>query len=156
LSEQINPLINPREIKIRAARSEDCISLARLSNELEHPTTPEQVAERFSAASQEKTYALFVAELPAGELAGFVELVVERLIDAEPRVDVAGLVVSANCRGTGIGRILMDHAERWAVERGCKIVHLRTNLKRAGAHAFYERLGYEHVKTQKTFRKLLK
>jgi GNAT superfamily N-acetyltransferase len=95
-------------------------------------------------------------ELPSGELAGFMELVVERLIDAAPRVDVAGLVVSKAHRGRGIGRALMAHAEKWAIERGCRIVHLRTNLKRAGAHAFYERLGYEHFKTQKAFRKILK
>lgn len=144
------------EINIRPARTEDAAELALLANDLDHPTTPEQVAERFNAASQDKNYALIVAELPSGELAGFMELVVERLIDAEPRVDVAGLVVSKVLRGGGIGRILMAHAEKWAVARGCHIVHLRTNLKRAGAHAFYERIGYEHFKTQKAFRKHLK
>jgi GNAT superfamily N-acetyltransferase len=143
------------EINIRPARIEDAAELARLANELEHPATPEQVAERFIAASQDKNYAIIVAELPSGELAGFMELVVERLIDAEPRVDVAGLVVSESCRAHGLGRALMAHAENWAVERGCRIVHLRSNLKRAGAHAFYERLGYEHFKTQKAFRKHL-
>ena len=152
----MNRPINSNEINIRPACAEDAPELARLADELDHPTTPEQVAERFSAASQEKNYALIVAELPSGEVAGFMELVVERLIDAEPRVDVAGLVVSETCRGFGIGRKLMDHAEKWAVERGCRVVHLRSNLKRTGAHAFYERLGYEHFKTQKAFRKTLK
>jgi GNAT superfamily N-acetyltransferase len=98
---------------------------------------------------------LFVAELSSGEIAGFVELARERLIDAEPRVDIAGLVVAETCRGSGIGRMLMERAERWAIERGCRVVHLRTNVKRAGAHAFYERLGYHHTKTQKTFVKHL-
>ena len=143
------------DVRIRVARIEDCASLAQLTNEFDHPTTPELVSERFKAAFPASNYALFVAELPSGELVGFIELVVERLIDAEPRVDVAGLVVSEPSRGLGIGRMLMDHAERWAIERGCHIVLLRTNLKRAGAHAFYEQIGYEHIKTQKTFRKIL-
>jgi len=143
-------------MKIRPAREEDFPALSRLADELGHPTTPEQVATRFSEASRQDTYALIVAEVPSGELAGFMELVVERLIDAEPRVDVAGLVVSEACRGIGIGRVLMAHAEKWAVERGCRIVHLRSNVKRAGAHAFYERLGYEYFKTERAFRKLLK
>jgi GNAT superfamily N-acetyltransferase len=146
----------PNGIKIRAARAEDAVGLARLADELDHPTTPAEVSARFSDASQQSNSALVVAELPSGELAGFMELVVECLIDAEARVDVAGLVVSEACRGNGIGRALMAHAEKWAVERGCRIVHLRSNLKRAGAHAFYERLGYEHFKTQKAFRKHLK
>jgi GNAT superfamily N-acetyltransferase len=156
LSETIEASTNPNELRVRAARKEDAAALAQLANELEHPTTPEEVAERFSAATRQHTYALIVVELPSGELAGFMELVVERLIDAAPRVNVAGLVVSKAHRGRGIGRALMAHAEKWAIERGCRIVHLRTNLKRAGAHAFYERLGYEHFKTQKAFRKILK
>ena len=143
-------------MRIRAAKKADAAALAQLANELEHPTTPEQVAERFSAASQQNTYALVVAELQTGEPVGFMELVVERLIDAEPRVNVAGLVVRTTHRGLGIGRILMAYAEKWAAEGGCRIVHLRSNVKRAGAHAFYERLGYEHFKTQKAFRKVLK
>jgi GNAT superfamily N-acetyltransferase len=153
---QKNLPVDRSDIKIRAACIEDCAALAQLTNELGHPTTPEKVSERFNAAFPPSNYALFVAEPLAGGLAGFVELVVERLIDAEPRVDVAGLVVSKSSRGLGIGRMLMDHAERWAIERGCRIVLLRTNLKRSGAHAFYERLGYEHIKTQKTFRKILR
>jgi GNAT superfamily N-acetyltransferase len=143
-------------LKIRAARMDDAAELARLADDLGHPTTPEQVATRFSAACEQNTYALIVAELPSGELAGFMELVVERLIDAEPRVDVAGLAVSEALQGRGIGRTLMAYAENWAAGRDCWIVHLRSNLKRAGAHAFYERLGYEHFKTQKAFRKHLK
>jgi GNAT superfamily N-acetyltransferase len=146
----------PNELEIRPARKEDAASLARLAGELGHPTTPAEVAARFSDASQQNNYALIVAELPSGELAGFMELVVERLIDAEARVDVAGLVVSEACRGNGIGRALMARAEKWAAEHGCRIVHLRSNVKRAGAHAFYQRLGYQHFKTQKAFRKLLK
>lgn len=146
----------PNGLKIRPARKEDAAALARLAEELGHPTTLEQVAARFDDVSQQNNYALIVAELASGELAGFMELVVERLIDAEPRVDVAGLVVSEACRGNGIGRALMAHAEKWTAEHGCQIVHLRSNVKRAGAHAFYERIGYEHFKTQKAFRKHLK
>jgi GNAT superfamily N-acetyltransferase len=79
----------------------------------------------------------------------------ERLLYVEPRVDVTGLVVDDAHRGTGVGRMLMARAEQWALDRGCHLVHLRTNVKRAGAHAFYERLGYRHTKTQKTFVKYL-
>jgi GNAT superfamily N-acetyltransferase len=152
----MNPLRIPNGLEIRAARMDDADAPVRLADELGHPTTPAEVAARFSHTLQQNNYALVVAELPSGELAGFMELVVERLIDAEARVDVAGLVVSEACRGNGIGRALMARAEKWAWEHGCRIVHLRSNVKRAGTHAFYERIGYEHIKTQKAFRKHLK
>jgi GNAT superfamily N-acetyltransferase len=141
--------------KIRTARKEDIPSLAQLAGQLGHPTTPEEVAARFEDATREPACAIFVAELASGEIAGFLELAQERLIDAKPRVDVAGLVVAENSRGTGVGKSLMARAEEWAIERGCQIIHLRTNVKRAAAHAFYERLGYRHTKTQKAFVKIL-
>jgi GNAT superfamily N-acetyltransferase len=143
------------EVRIRTARMEDSASLARLAGQLGHLTTPEQVAARFEDATREPDCAAFVAELPSGELAGFMELMQERLLYVEPRVDVTGLVVDDAHRGTGVGRMLMARAEQWALDRGCHLVHLRTNVKRAGAHAFYERLGYRHTKTQKTFVKYL-
>jgi|HubBroStandDraft_6_1064221.scaffolds.fasta_scaffold163194_2 GNAT superfamily N-acetyltransferase len=146
----------PEGLKIRAARKEDIPSLTKLANELGHPTTVEEVAARFEAATRTPDCAVFVAELAGGGIAGFVELACERLLDAPPRVDVAGLVVADTHRGGGIGRLLMARGEEWTLEHGFEIIHLRTNVKRAAAHAFYERIGYRHTKTQKTFVKALK
>lgn len=49
----------------------------------------------------------------------------------------------------------MERAERWAREQGCWAIYLRSNVVREGAHAFYERLGYERVKMQLALRKAL-
>jgi GNAT superfamily N-acetyltransferase len=58
-------------------------------------------------------------------------------------------------RSAGTGRKLLQVAERWAAERGCKSVSVRSNVIRERAHEFYLRNGYEHFKTQKAFRKPL-
>jgi GNAT superfamily N-acetyltransferase len=50
---------------------------------------------------------------------------------------------------------LLDRAEMWAREKGFSATSLRSNVIRERAHAFYERQGYEHTKTQKSFRKKL-
>ena len=52
-------------------------------------------------------------------------------------------------------RRLMEEAEQWARDKGCRSVRLRSNVVRAEAHAFYERLGYSVFKTQKNYRKML-
>lgn len=51
-------------------------------------------------------------------------------------------MVAEAVRGTGAGRKLMKIAEQWAEARGFTSVALSSNIIRAGAHAFYERLGY--------------
>ena len=43
-------------------------------------------------------------------------------------------------RGTGVGSAVLETAERWAMERGCKWSHLQTLDFQA--LAFYERHGY--------------
>ena len=49
----------------------------------------------------------------------------------------------------------MEKAEAWARKQGCGSVRLHSNVLRARAHAFYERLGYRLTKLQKAFRKEL-
>jgi GNAT superfamily N-acetyltransferase len=44
-------------------------------------------------------------------------------------------------------------AEKRAAASGCTTIRLRSNVIRGDAHRFYERLGYERLKTQYAFRK---
>ena len=58
-------------------------------------------------------------------------------------------------RSTGIGRLLVQHAERWAREQGCSVVRLSSSAGRTASHRFYEHLGYANIKTQYAFAKSL-
>ena len=49
----------------------------------------------------------------------------------------------------------MRRVEQWARKHGCKSVNLRSNVARKDAHAFYQSLGYNLVKTQHVFQKNL-
>jgi GNAT superfamily N-acetyltransferase len=142
------------EVKVRAARLEDAPALARLSGQLGYPATTEQILARMVVIRDDPSSGLFVAET-SGAVVGWMHLLNQHLIEYGSRVEVAGLVVDEAARGRGIGRCLMDRAEEWARERGTHTVHLRSNVTRAGAHAFYEHLGFKHVKTSKTFRKTI-
>lgn len=69
------------------------------------------------------------------------------------RCAILGLVVAAGYRGRGVGRRLAEAAARWAKERGLDEMSVRSNVVRAEAHPFYERLGYSRIKTQHAYRK---
>jgi GNAT superfamily N-acetyltransferase len=144
------------EISVRAASKRDASAIANLSGQLGHPVATKKILKWFDTGGKNPNIAVFLAVSDTGQVAGFIDLFYEEPVYVEPRVDVAGLVVDEAFRGRGVGRLLMDHAEQWARQRKCRIVHLRSNFKRATAHAFYEAIGYTHFKTQKTFRKELK
>lgn len=55
------------------------------------------------------------------------------------------MVVAEDLRGQGIGAALVREAEARLAARGCHMVEVTSNLRRADAHRFYERLGYERT-----------
>ena len=97
---------------------------------------------------------VFVAEVNR-VLVGWVHAIFAEYFEAEAFVLIGGLVVDRNHRRQGIAGMLMASAEEWARERGCSIVRLSSSSTRSGAHRFYERIGYEHIKTQYAFVKAL-
>jgi GNAT superfamily N-acetyltransferase len=141
--------------KIRLAQPSDHARMAELAGQLSYPSTPEEIARRLQGIKGSAEAAVFVAELDSGEIAGWIAVFVYRTVEADARAEVSGLVVDERFRSQRVGERLLTHAEEWAREKGCWAIGLRSNVIRDRAHAFYERGGYTHVKTQKAFRKQL-
>jgi GNAT superfamily N-acetyltransferase len=141
--------------KIRQVRLADYPRVAELAGQLSYPSTPEQIAIRLAGMGGSAEHAVFVAEKEGGEIAGWIAVFVYRMVEADARVEIGGLVVDERFRSQGIGERLLARAEQWGREHGCRLIGLRSNVIRDRAHVFYERHGYAHVKTQKAFRKTL-
>jgi len=56
---------------------------------------------------------------------------------------ITALIVSKELQGEGVGRMLVDAAEEWMRKKGCQLVEVTSNDRRAAAHAFYRHMGYE-------------
>ena len=84
---------------------------------------------------------------PEGTILGFVQLAIR---DAPPipilvprRIALVEiLAVREDVRRAGIGRALMDHAQRWAEERGVTEIDLNVHEFNQAAIGFYHSLGY--------------
>jgi len=146
---------NSDTIRIRRARLSDVSGLAALTGQLGYPASAKQIAARLKEVLRARTGACFVAETRDRALAGWVHVSVKPLLEVDRCAEIDGIIVDEDLRSTGVGARLLDEAERWAQKRHCTGMNVRSNILRERAHQFYLRQGYEHYKTQKTFRKAL-
>ncbi len=144
-----------KELKIRRAKSADAPQLAALAGQLGYPATAAQLRERLRRIQPASQNAVFVADSAKDGVIGWLHVSKEPLLESEMRAEVNGLVVADGQRSLGAGARLLAAAEDWARKHGCKGMSVRSNVIRERAHKFYERNGYEHYKTQKSFRKPL-
>jgi GNAT superfamily N-acetyltransferase len=151
---QSAPRLAETKPKIRRARLSDVARLASLAGELGYPTTAAEMKVRFRRVKPAALNAIFVAESD-GEVIGWTHVSVSFLLEVPLRAEINGLVVSESSRSLGTGACLLEAVEAWARAKKCEGVSVRSNVIRDRAHAFYERNGYEHYKTQKAFRKAL-
>ena len=77
-----------------------------------------------------------------GAIVGFCSLhYLDRLNYVTPQAWVPDLIVEESRRSAGIGRALLEEAERRARERRCWVLTLESAHWRKDAHRFYETFG---------------
>lgn len=139
--------------EIRESRPADFARMAQLAGQLGYPSSAVDIERRLAGMNTAGENVVFVAQWADGTVAGWIGAFVYRSVEADARIEISGLVVDERFRSQAVGRFLLERAEAWAREKGCSATGLRSNVIRERAHAFYKRQGYEHTKTQKSFRK---
>jgi ribosomal protein S18 acetylase RimI-like enzyme len=139
---------------IRSPRSDDYDAITELAGQLGYPSAEEQIRLRIEGMNNDD-HAVFVAELPTGQIAGWVGLYIFRSVEMEHSTFISGLIIDEKLRSRGIGKELLHAAEEWARSRDCHAICVSSNVIRRRAHLFYLGNGYRNVKTQATFRKNL-
>ena len=130
--------------KLRDAKPGDAPRLVELIHELGHEVTEKQVRKNLAALKK-------LGETPIVATLGkkVVGLVgVHRMVTVHrpaPVGRIPVLVVAREAQGLGLGRMLVDSAEQWCRKKGCQIIEVTSNDRRAAAHAFYRHLGYERT-----------
>ena len=142
-------------MRIRVATLEDAAAIASLSSQLGYPAVTAEVARLYAPILQHGDHAVFLAEDQDGTVSGWVHVFLSRRLFVPTFAELGGIVVDEARRGSGIGRALLARAEKWAVETECSMLRIRSNVRRAGAHQFYERMGYTASKSQHVFDKKL-
>ncbi len=101
--------------------------------------------------------AVFVCQRPDEALAGFLELSIRNYAEgcegAVPFVE--SWFVDPDVRGRGIGRQLMNAAERWARSAGYDEVASDARLANVVSHRAHEAVGFSEVERSVHYRKAL-
>jgi aminoglycoside 6'-N-acetyltransferase I len=103
--------------------------------------------------------ATFLAERPDGSACGFVEVGSRAYADgcdSSPVGYIEGWWVDADARQRGVGRALIEAAERWARAKGYVEMASDALIDNAVSHASHRALGYEEVERLVVFRKSLR
>jgi GNAT superfamily N-acetyltransferase len=128
-----------------------------LAEQLGYPANITDLTRRYHSILKSQDHKLFVARNVDKQIVGWVHVGKEMSsLLADDRADIGALVVDTKVRSQGIGASLMTAAEKWATGRNLKLMRVRSNMKRTDAHRFYQRQGYEIVKSWHLFTKTLK
>jgi GNAT superfamily N-acetyltransferase len=100
--------------------------------------------EAFAAIEKDPNQLLAVAERD-GQVVGVFQLsfIPGLTRSGMWRGQIEGVRVASAERGTGSGRAMIEWAISESRKRGCGLVQLTSDKRRAGAHAFYEALGFQ-------------
>ncbi|WP_317106755.1 GNAT family N-acetyltransferase [Chroococcidiopsis sp. SAG 2025] len=143
------------DIHIRLANMEDVEAIAILSHQLGYSVSTIAIEQRLDQILSDSNHIIYVATGLDDRAIAWIHAYTYHSLLTNFHAEIGGLVVTESDRGAGIGRKLLDQAESWAKTRGCQSLLVRSNIVRSAAHRFYQKCGYNQVKTSLVFHKVL-
>lgn len=142
------------DIRMREAVRADVPRVAELI--MHGASVQKRMSEQIAAEAQDPAYlkafdaiavnpynTLFVAGLK-GRVVGTYQITILPGLAERGRIraKIESVHVAPECRGRGIGAIMMRHALAFATEKGVGLVELTSHKARPDAHRFYSSLGF--------------
>jgi len=130
-------------MSIRQAGINDWKEISALLHQLEYPGSEHFLEEKIRQMTEDPRERLLVYE-KEGHILGFVSLhFIPQIALEGDFARISYFAVDAMARSGGIGRQMEEYCTRLAREKGCHLIEVHCHTRRARAHAFYFRQGYE-------------
>jgi N-acetylglutamate synthase-like GNAT family acetyltransferase len=132
-------------LNMRRAERDDIQALCGLMEALSgRRISPEEMLNRLEFVAESQADSLFICE-EDNRIVGLLGFRIRENLEEMSRYgEVSAIVVGPDDRRRGVGRFMMEYAEKLAKELGCKGSWLVSGFGREReAHKFYERLGYQ-------------
>jgi N-acetylglutamate synthase-like GNAT family acetyltransferase len=130
-------------VVVRDATVADAPALAPLLGELGYPAAVDALESRMRRMLSRDDQRILVAERDGAALGLLALHVFPVLAYDRDLAMIMALVVTERARGLGVGRALIERADAVGKSLGASRLMVTTHVRRADAHAFYERLGFE-------------
>lgn len=124
-------------------READISSMPELVEELRYKMSRDEIKNIYHKLVNDDCNALYVIESNDQKVVGWVHVATYTTLSVDRMAIVLGIVVSQAYQGAGLGKLLMEKAELWALNKGCRGLRLYSNITRSETHKFYNSLGYE-------------
>ncbi|MEA2545683.1 MAG: hypothetical protein QOI09_956 [Chloroflexota bacterium] len=135
-------MIDRQTITLRTATEADAERIAGLFTDEGYPSGPSDIVERLERFGSEHSRVIVADN--GGEVLGFVAVhALPRFEHSDRILRVMALVVDAGVRERGVGRLLMEEAERLGREVGAAFAEVTAGHHRPDARRLYEELGYD-------------
>jgi len=129
-------------IDLRSATVADAERIAALFTDEGYPSGPSDIVERLARFDSDGSRVIVADN--GGEVLGFVAVhALPRFEHSDRIIRIMALVVDAGERGRGIGRLLMEEAERIGRDLDAAFAEVTAGHHRPDARRLYEELGYD-------------
>lgn len=138
------PPPEPKPPKIRDAKPSDAPRLVELIQFLGHEIDEKSVRKNLKVLDKSGELPLVATmdKKVVGMIGRHAMVTVHR---PAPVGRIPVLVVAREAQGLSLGRMLVEAVEQWCRKKGCQIIEVTSNDRRADAHAFYRHMGYERT-----------
>lgn len=141
-------------MQIRGVDQSDAAALSTLLFQLGYEVSPEEVSGRIDAVLRVEGHDVWLAQIVRMPV-GMIHIFERPAIEIETMLVVQSLVVAETHRRLGVGRALMAAVDQHAKQRQISSITLSSRQNRAGAHKFYQSLGFEISSVSATLTKKL-
>lgn len=143
------------QLNIRRIVKEDADRISELYKQLGYAISKQELRTRVDMLVSSKEHALYLAELPDGELAGWIHAYIGYTLYIDPVIFVRELIVDREMRYIGAEQALLQAVEQWARDQACSAVFLWSETLQQKDPQFYYGFGYSVQPSSQVLRKLL-